>query len=84
MTICNVNKESFGLFMQAIHRMKEEVAGDRPEWPGILVEYMHLDLSSLDSVRRFAAALGERNHSLHVLINNAGISWVHYGERDLS
>lgn len=59
--------------------MKEEVAADRPEQPGILVEYMQLDLSSLDSVRRFVDTLSQRNQSLHVLINNAGISWVHYG-----
>ena len=59
--------------------MKQEVAADRPEQPGVLVEYMQLDLASLQSVKRFAATLTERNHLLHVLINNAGISWVHYG-----
>lgn len=61
--------------------MKQEVAASRPKQPGVLVEYMPLDLSSLDSVRKFAATLTERNQSLHVLINNAGISWVQYGEK---
>ena len=59
--------------------MKQEVAADRPEEPGVLVEYMQLDLASLQSVKKFATILTERNHPLHILINNAGISWVHYG-----
>jgi NAD(P)-dependent dehydrogenase (short-subunit alcohol dehydrogenase family) len=63
----------------AIHRMKQEVSADRPEQPGILVEYMQLDLASLQSVKRFTTTLTERNQPLHILINNAGISWVHYG-----
>lgn len=67
--------------MQAIHRMKEETcAGGRS---GILVEYMHLDLASLDSVKKFTETLCERNHSLDVLINNAGISWAHYGNNNI-
>lgn len=59
--------------------MKEEVNSESPDRLGLLVEYMHLDLSSLDSVRRFTDTLRERNQSLHVLINNAGISWARYG-----
>ena len=59
--------------------MKQEVSVDRPEQPGILVEYMQLDLASLQSVKRFTTTLTERNQPLHILINNAGISWVHYG-----
>ena len=59
--------------------MKEEVCSQSPERPGLLVEYMHLDLSSLDSVRRFSDTLRERDQSLHVLINNAGISWARHG-----
>ena len=47
--------------------------------PSLLVEYMHLDLASLDSVRRFASTLREREQPLDILINNAGISWVPYG-----
>lgn len=66
--------------LKAIHRMKEEVATATPGKPDIMVEYMHLDLSSFDSTRLFVTALTERNHPLHILINNAGISWVHYGE----
>ena len=44
----------------------------------ILVEYMYLDLSSLDSVRRFYATLRDRDQSLDILINNAGISWARH------
>ena len=61
--------------------MKQEVAATTQREASIMVEYMHLDLSSFDSVRYFVAALTERNQSLHILINNAGISRVPYGER---
>ena len=50
----------------------------------ILVEYMYLDLASLDSVRRFCSTLRDRNQSLDILINNAGISWAHYGSLPLA
>jgi NAD(P)-dependent dehydrogenase (short-subunit alcohol dehydrogenase family) len=60
----------------AIHQMKEETGGGSP---GLLVEYMHLDLASLDSVRKFSETLHDRNQALDALINNAGISWAHYG-----
>ena len=61
--------------------MKQEVAAATQGKASIMVEYMHLDLSSFDSVRYFVAALAERSQSLHILINNAGISRVPYGER---
>ena len=63
--------------------MKREVcSGDDPglrRRRSIMVEYMHLDLASLDSVRRFTSTLRDRDQPLDVLINNAGISWAHYG-----
>ncbi|MGF1511491.1 MAG: oxidoreductase [Myxococcota bacterium] len=37
------------------------------------LELLHLDLASLDSVRRFASSLAERHRSVDVLINNAGV-----------
>ena len=59
--------------------MKEEAAAARPEKPDIMVEYLHLDLSSYDSIGHFVAALSECNRSLHVLINNAATFQSHYG-----
>lgn len=37
------------------------------------VEYKHLDLSSLKSVRQFAANILDTEDKLHVLVNNAGV-----------
>jgi NAD(P)-dependent dehydrogenase (short-subunit alcohol dehydrogenase family) len=42
--------------------------------PGAEVEVQELDLSSLDSVRQFADALGVER--LELLVNNAGIMWT--------
>lgn len=39
-----------------------------------LLELMHADLASFDSVRGFAAAYQENHDSLHVLVNNAGLA----------
>jgi NAD(P)-dependent dehydrogenase (short-subunit alcohol dehydrogenase family) len=44
------------------------------ESPGASTEVQALDLGSLESVRRFAAVLGERHGGLDILVNNAGIS----------
>ena len=59
--------------------MKEETCADGDGQRSILVEYMYLDLASLDSVRRFCSTIRDRDQSLDILINNAGISWAHYG-----
>ena len=40
---------------------------------------MHLDLSSLKSVRDFVVKFKERNLPLNILINNAGIMHTPYG-----
>jgi len=37
------------------------------------IEYMNLDLASLNSVRSFITSFHERNLALHILINNAGV-----------
>src|SRR4051812_21669976 len=42
------------------------------EVPGAKLEYLHLDLSDLASVRTCAAAILARNVPIHGLINNAG------------
>jgi NAD(P)-dependent dehydrogenase (short-subunit alcohol dehydrogenase family) len=41
--------------------------------PGAALEVMELDLSSLESVRAFAAAFSKQHPHLHVLCNNAGV-----------
>uniref|UniRef100_A0A453GY48 WW domain-containing oxidoreductase n=1 Tax=Aegilops tauschii subsp. strangulata TaxID=200361 RepID=A0A453GY48_AEGTS len=43
------------------------------ETPGASVEVMELDLSSLASVRKFAADFAARGLPLNILINNAGV-----------
>ena len=66
--------------LQAIGRMKREVAAEFPERQQIEAEFMQLDLASFHSVRTFIQAFKERNHPLDILINNAGVSYVHHGE----
>src|SRR5512135_1203789 len=40
------------------------------------VEFLHVDLSDLDSVRRAAASFLSRGLPLHLLVNNAGLAGV--------
>ena len=49
---------------------------------GAAVECMRLDLSSLKSVRAFAAAFAKRHKKLDLLINNAGIMMPPYTLRE--
>jgi NAD(P)-dependent dehydrogenase (short-subunit alcohol dehydrogenase family) len=44
------------------------------------LEVLPLDLASLASVRQFAQIFKQTYHSLHLLINNAGVLLVPYGE----
>ncbi|MBS1801096.1 MAG: SDR family oxidoreductase [Acidobacteria bacterium] len=53
----------------ALARLKEEA-------PGVRAELAIFDLSSLESVHRFAAEELARQRPLHVLINNAGVMAV--------
>jgi NAD(P)-dependent dehydrogenase (short-subunit alcohol dehydrogenase family) len=55
------------------------LAGLWKEIPDARLEFHHLDVSSLVSVRSFADRYLERDEPLHVLINNAGIMMVPYG-----
>lgn len=45
----------------------------KSEVPTASIDYMIMDLKSLDSVRSFAQSYKEKNLPLHLLINNAGI-----------
>lgn len=51
----------------------EAITAIRGEHPAASVEALALDLSSLASVRAFAAALTAKHERLDVLINNAGV-----------
>ena len=53
----------------------EQISDDVPDAD---LEFLQLDLSSLDAVRTAASEFRERHDSLDVLINNAGIMWTPY------
>ena len=43
------------------------------------VEFMELDLGSLNSVRKFVMSFKKKGLPLHILVNNAGIMLPPYG-----
>ena len=59
--------------LQAIDRIKEEVNKETS------VEFMKLDLGSLQSTKNFIAEFKQKNLPLHILICNAGIAFVQQG-----
>ena len=62
--------------------MTEEVSREHPD-KSISVEFMTLDLASLRSVKRFTEDYKQKGLPLHLLINNAGIAYVPFGEGPL-
>lgn len=56
--------------MESGHRVRESILKDNPN---AKVDVMELDLSSLNSVSRFAASFKSLDRPLNILINNAGI-----------
>ena len=64
---------------QAIERIKAEVCS-ASDGKQMKLEFMHLDLASLSSVKQFIVEYQEKNLPLHILINNAGIAWVPFGK----
>ena len=58
---------------------KQEEDGELDSSHQLLVEYMHLDLSSLSSTVEFVKAFKQTGYPLHVLICNAGIAFVNQG-----
>ena len=59
--------------------MKAEVLRSGDDGKQMKLEYIHLDLSSLSSVKQFIVYFQERNLPLHMLINNAGVAWIPLG-----
>ncbi|KAL3880189.1 hypothetical protein ACJMK2_032452 [Sinanodonta woodiana] len=45
----------------------------REDYPNAKVDYIHLDLASLESVESFSQEFLSRNLPLHILVNNAGV-----------
>ena len=66
-------------FLQAIERIKQELVSEDPV-KQVTLEYMQLDLSSFQSTKDFISAFKEKNLSLNILINNAGIAWVPFSK----
>ena len=64
------------LISQAIDRMKEEGQAVGKE---VKVEFMKLDLSSLESTKNFIENFKQKNLPLHILICNAGIGFAQQG-----
>jgi len=67
------------LACRSIDKAQAAATQIQTEFPDASVEVMPLDLSSLQSVREFAAAFKEKYDRLDVLLNNAGIMMVPYG-----
>eukprot|EP00002_Diphylleia_rotans_P015702 TRINITY_DN3043_c0_g1_i1.p1 TRINITY_DN3043_c0_g1~~TRINITY_DN3043_c0_g1_i1.p1 ORF type:complete len:332 (+),score=84.12 TRINITY_DN3043_c0_g1_i1:50-1045(+) len=64
-------------------KAKEAIANIKKEIPSAEVEFMRLDLSSLESVRKFATEFTQRKLPLHLLVNNAGgLSHIRYETED--
>ncbi len=54
--------------------MKESSKND------LKVEFMHLDLSSIQSTKDFARTFKDKNLPLHILINNAAIAMIPFSK----
>jgi WW domain-containing oxidoreductase len=59
---------------QAIEKMKQEIAAADPDRGTINVEFLPLDLSSLESSKQFAQSLIDKGISINILILNAGMA----------
>lgn len=70
--------------MACRNRSKARAARDKilQQQPDAAVEVMEIDLSSLESVRRFADEFNEKYNKLDVLINNAGVMMPPYSKTE--
>jgi NAD(P)-dependent dehydrogenase (short-subunit alcohol dehydrogenase family) len=65
---------------QAIEKMKQEIAAADPDRGTINVEFLPLDLSSLESSKQFAQSLIDKGISINILILNAGMANAPFGQ----
>ncbi|MCB9457329.1 MAG: SDR family NAD(P)-dependent oxidoreductase [Anaerolineaceae bacterium] len=68
------------LACRSLDKARAALSQIQTEIPGAAAEVLPLDLTSLDSVRQFAAAFKAKYTRLDVLLNNAGIMMVPYGK----
>jgi retinol dehydrogenase-12 len=59
---------------RSAERMRPVLERIRARLPGAAVEFLHVDVADLASVRRAAAALRAQGRGLDVLVNNAGVA----------
>ena len=56
--------------------MKQEVG----EGKELKLEYLIVDLASFASVKDFIKTFKDKNLPLHILVNNAAVSWIPFSE----
>ncbi|XP_033743800.1 dehydrogenase/reductase SDR family member on chromosome X-like [Pecten maximus] len=61
---------------------KMAIAKIREEFPNAKVDFLVLDLASLESVNKFVDNFLARGLPLHILINNAGVMFIPYEETE--
>ena len=54
----------------------------RSDTPDAQISSLHLDLASLESIRRFSDEVSEQHSAIDLLINNAGVMLLPYGVTD--
>lgn len=67
------------LACRSMEKAQDALAQIQAEIPNAPAEIMHLDLASLESVRKFSDQFKAKYDRLDVLLNNAGIMMVPYG-----
>jgi NAD(P)-dependent dehydrogenase (short-subunit alcohol dehydrogenase family) len=70
------------LACRSMQKAQAAVDRIRKKVPAALAEVMHLDLSSLASVHKFAEVFKSKYDRLDILVNNAGIMWLPPGKTE--
>lgn len=65
---------------RSVEKGRGAMDGIREELPDASIEVVELDLASLPSVRQFAAVYTDKNETLDLLINNAGVMAIPQAE----
>ena len=58
--------------------------GEDSRWKEIKVEFLPLDLSSFQSTIECVRLFKEKSLPLHILVNNAAVAWIPFGEHTLT